>query len=136
MAAFMSTVATRLNWGSSYLVEDFYRRFLKKDANESHYVNVSRVATAFLVLAAAGVAWELKSVSEGWKIVLELGAGTAGEYLVSLLLGCVLIYSALFCIGEWCFGGYQEGFFLAIVAMICGLAISRLMPKSAEWRTN
>ena len=82
MAAFMSTVATQLNWGSSYLVEDFYRRFLKKDANESHYVNVSRLATAFLVLAAAGVAWELKSVSEGWKIVLELGAGTGGVYLL------------------------------------------------------
>src|SRR2546422_6491993 len=82
MAAFMSTVATQLNWGSSYLVEDFYRRFLKKDANESHYVNVSRLATAFLVLAAAGVALQLGSVSAGWKIVLELGAGTGGGYLL------------------------------------------------------
>jgi len=66
----------------------------------------------------------------------ELPTQDLGKNLVSWLLGCVLIYSALFCIGEWCFGRYQEGFFLAIVAMICGLAISRLMPKSAEWRTN
>src|SRR5213593_2952074 len=80
MAAFMSTIATQLNWGSSYLVEDFYRRFLKKDGSEAHYVNASRLATAFLCVAAAVVAWNLTSVSEGWKIVLELGAGTGGVY--------------------------------------------------------
>jgi len=82
MAAFMSTIATQLNWGSSYLVQDFYRRFLKKDGSEPHYVNVSRLATVFLVLVASAVAWQLKSVSEGWKIVLELGAGTGGVYLL------------------------------------------------------
>ena len=82
MAAFMSTVATQLNWGSSYLVEDFYRRFVKKDASEAHYVNASRIATIFLVVAAAWVSMQLQSVSEGWKIVLELGAGTGGVYLL------------------------------------------------------
>jgi SSS family solute:Na+ symporter len=82
MAAFMSTVATQLNWGSSYLVEDFYRRFIKKGAAESHYVNASRLATIFLVVAAAWVSMQLQSVSEGWQIVLELGAGTGGVYLL------------------------------------------------------
>jgi len=82
MAAFMSTVATQLNWGSSYLVEDFYRRFVKKDAREAHYVNASRLTTIFLVIAAALVCGQLRSVSEGWKIVLELGAGTGGVYLL------------------------------------------------------
>jgi SSS family solute:Na+ symporter len=82
MAAFMSTVATQLNWGSSYLVEDFYRRFLKKKASESHYVQASRVATLFLVVAAAWVSSQLGSVTEGWKIVLEIGAGTGGVYLL------------------------------------------------------
>ncbi len=82
MAAFMSTVATQLNWGSSYLVEDFYRRFVKKDASEAHYVNASRLATIFLVVAAAWVSMQLQSVSAGWKIVLELGAGTGGVYLL------------------------------------------------------
>src|SRR5213595_932671 len=82
MAAFMSTVATQLNWGSSYLVEDFYRRFLKKNGSEAHYVNVSRLATVFLVIAAALVALQLGSVGAGWKIVLELGAGTGGVYLL------------------------------------------------------
>ena len=82
MAAFMSTLATQFNWGSSYLVEDFYRRFVKKNGSESHYVNASRLATLFLVLASAWVSMQLQSVSEGWKIVLELGAGTGGVYLL------------------------------------------------------
>jgi len=251
MAAFMSTVATQLNWGSSYLIEDFYRRFLKKEGSESHFVNASRLATAFLVLAAAAVAWQLTSVSAGWKIVLELGAGTGGVYLLrwywwrvnawseisamlaamtttlalhsstlwnaligrpqpfsgsdpvifakttlcttgittlvwvavtlftaaepndtlirfytkvrpqitgwqpiaklagevqvtrdlgsnllSWILGCVLIYSALFSIGKLCFGFYLEGLLLAVLAIASALVISLLMPKPAEWQAN
>jgi hypothetical protein len=48
----------------------------------------------------------------------------------------VLIYSALFCIGKLCFGLYQEALLLAILAIASALAISRLMPKPAEWQTN
>jgi SSS family solute:Na+ symporter len=251
MAAFMSTVATQLNWGSSYLVEDFYRRFLKKKASESHYVQASRVATLFLVVAAAWVSSQLGSVTEGWKIVLEIGAGTGGVYLLrwywwrvnawseisamaaalaatvvlhssslwmrwigrpqlftgtdpvifakatlwttgfttvvwvavtlltkpepgetlvafyrkvrpqitgwqpiaklsgdhtvtrdlgknllSWVLGCALVYSMLFCIGQLCFGRYQAGAALGLVAVACGVAIFLLMPKSETWRAN
>ena len=53
MAAFMSTYATQLNWGASYLVSDFYRRFLKTDATDQHYVRMSRVATVLLVIVSA-----------------------------------------------------------------------------------
>jgi SSS family solute:Na+ symporter len=249
MAAFMSTVATQLNWGSSYLVEDFYRRFLNKKGSESHYVNASRIATVFLVLAAAGVAWNLQSVGDGWKIVLELGAGTGGVYLlrwywwrvnawseisamtaaliaaltlnssalwmalagrpqpfsgsdpvifakstlcttafttlvwlavtfftdaepteilvafyrkvrpqitgwkpiaklasdepvtrdlgrnlISWIVGCVLVYSTLFAIGELCFGRFAIGAALALLAIVCGVVIWRLMPESADWQ--
>src|SRR5271168_2585043 len=81
-AAFMSTFATQLNWGSSYLVSDFYRRFLRRDAAESHYVAASRVATLLLVVAAALVASQLSSVVEGWKFVLEVGAGTGAVYML------------------------------------------------------
>ncbi len=59
-----------------------------------------------------------------------------GKNLASWLLGCVLIYSTLFCIGELCFGRYRVGFLLAAVAIVCGFAISRLMPKPAEWQAN
>jgi SSS family solute:Na+ symporter len=82
MAAFMSTIATQLNWGSSYLVEDFYRRFIHRDASEKHYVNISRIATLLLVAASAFVSAQLATISQGWEVVLEVGAGTGGVYLL------------------------------------------------------
>src|SRR5580658_3994066 len=82
MAAFMSTIATQLNWGSSYLVEDFYRRFIRRGASEKHYVNVSRLATLLLVLASAYVSAQLATIGQGWEVVLEVGAGTGGVYLL------------------------------------------------------
>src|SRR5712675_660876 len=114
MAAFMSTVATQLNWGSSYLIEDFYRRFLKKEGSEAHFVNASRLATAILVVAAATVAWELNSVSEGWKIVLELGAGTGGVYLLRWYW--------------WRVNAWSE-----ISAMIAALVTTLALHSSALW---
>jgi SSS family solute:Na+ symporter len=82
MAAFMSTIATQLNWGSSYLVEDCYRRFVRRDATEKHYVNVSRIATLLLVAASAYVSAQLVTIGQGWEAVLEVGAGTGGVYLL------------------------------------------------------
>jgi hypothetical protein len=55
---------------------------------------------------------------------------------LSWLLGCVLIYSALFCIGEICFGRYGTGFLLGALSIVCAVVISRLMPKSSEWQAN
>jgi SSS family solute:Na+ symporter len=82
LAAFMSTIATQLNWGSSYLVEDFYRRFLKKGASESHYVRISQIVTLLLVVATGYVAAQLASIRSGWEFVLGLGAGTGSVYLL------------------------------------------------------
>jgi len=82
MAAFMSTIATQLNWGASYLVADFYRRFVKRVASENHYVVASRLVTVLLVICSAGVSALLNSVGEGWRVVLEAGAGTGGVYLL------------------------------------------------------
>jgi SSS family solute:Na+ symporter len=82
MAAFMSTIATQLNWGASYLVSDFYRRFVKKNASEKHYVNASRLATVLLVIVSAYVSAQLGSIVAGWEVVLVIGAGTGGVYLL------------------------------------------------------
>src|SRR5437899_10026779 len=82
MAAFMSTIATQLNWGASYLVADFYRRFIKRDGDEKHYVNMSRVATVILVIASALVSVLLADIRSGWQAVLEVGAGTGAVYLL------------------------------------------------------
>ena len=75
-AAYMSTIGTHLNWGASYLVNDFYKRFMKKDAPDKHYVNVGRVATIVLFLLSIAVTSQLSSVEKAWKFLLAMGAGT------------------------------------------------------------
>ena len=75
-AAYMSTIGTHLNWGASYLVNDFYKRFVKKDATEKHYVAVGRLATIFLFLASIAVTSQLSSVEQAWRFLLAIGAGT------------------------------------------------------------
>ena len=75
-AAYMSTVATQLNWGASYLVNDVYRRFMNTTATEKHYVGVSRWATVCLFLLSTLVTWQLSSVEGAWKFLLGIGAGT------------------------------------------------------------
>lgn len=75
-AAYMSTVGTQLNWGASYLVNDFYKRFLKKNETEKHYVTISRWATVFLFLASAVVTHYLGTIEGAWKFLLALGSGT------------------------------------------------------------
>src|SRR3954465_1491315 len=75
-AAYMSTVGTQLNWGASYLVNDFYRRFVNRTSTEKHYVAVSRWATVFLFLASALVTMQLSTIEGAWKFLLALGSGT------------------------------------------------------------
>ncbi|HET9385275.1 MAG TPA: sodium:solute symporter family protein [Gemmatimonadales bacterium] len=75
-AAYMSTIATHLNWGTSYFVNDFWLRFLRKGASDREQVMVSRVATGVLMLLALVVMQFLNSVEQGWRILLGMGAGT------------------------------------------------------------
>ena len=75
-AAYMSTVATQLNWGASYLINDFYKRFMRPGRDEKHYVNAGRVATIFLFAASLLVTWQLETIEGAWKFLLALGAGT------------------------------------------------------------
>jgi SSS family solute:Na+ symporter len=81
-AAYMSTVATQLNWGASYLVNDVYRRFIRKEASEKHFVGVSRVATVVLFLLSIVVTSQLSSVEQAWKFLIGLGAGTGLVYML------------------------------------------------------
>jgi SSS family solute:Na+ symporter len=75
-AAYMSTVGTQLNWGASYLVNDFYKRFINRDATEKHYVSVSRWATVLLFLGSIFVTWQIETVGGAWEFLLALGSGT------------------------------------------------------------
>ena len=81
-AAYMSTIATQLNWGASYVVNDFYRRFVRKQADDHHYVWVSRWTTVLLTVVSAVVTFYLGSISGAWKMLLATGAGTGSVLLL------------------------------------------------------
>jgi Na+/proline symporter len=82
VAANSSTILTHLNWGASYLVHDFYRRFLKKNETEKHYVGVGRLVTVGLFFASSGLVYALDSAKDAFDIILQVGAGTGLLYLV------------------------------------------------------
>lgn len=82
IAAYMSTIGTQLNWGASYIVNDFYRRFWRADAPESHYVWVSQWTTVLLTAVSAVVTFYLDSIAGAWKLLLVTGAGTGGVLLL------------------------------------------------------
>src|SRR5205823_1086164 len=81
-AAYMSTIATQLNWGASYLVNDFWRRFVKRDATDQYYVRASQVATVLLTLISAVVTFFMGSIGGAWKVLIVTGAGTGGVLLL------------------------------------------------------
>jgi SSS family solute:Na+ symporter len=82
IAANSSTILTHLNWGSSYLVHDFYRRFIKPDAHEKHYVTVGRICTIGLYIFAALLSRLLESSQEAFEVLISIGAGTGLLYLL------------------------------------------------------
>jgi len=82
IAANSSTILTHLNWGASYLVHDFYRRFVKRDADEKHYVRAGRWATILLFVLSSSMVFFLESAKDAFDIILQVGAGTGLLYLV------------------------------------------------------
>jgi len=81
-AAYMSTISTHLNWGASYVVDDFYRRFMASGRDEHHYVSVGRVVTVGLVVLAAVVSLFLQNALQAFQILLQIGAGTGLVFLL------------------------------------------------------
>ena len=82
LAAYRSTIETHLNWGTSYLVHDFYRRFLRPGRTEKHYVFAGRVTTAMLMVVAALMTYALRTAKEAFDLILSIGAGTGLLYLL------------------------------------------------------
>jgi Na+/proline symporter len=81
-AAYMSTVATQLNWGASYLVNDGYRRFFRSSEAPEHYVAVSRWTTVLLTVVSAVVTMYMDSIAGAWKLLIVTGAGTGTVLLL------------------------------------------------------
>src|SRR5258707_3144431 len=75
-AAYMSTIATQLNWGASYLINDFWRRFVKRDGTDEYYVRASQVATVLLTLISAVVTFFMGSIGGAGEFLFLTGAGS------------------------------------------------------------
>ena len=108
-AAYMSTISTHLNWGSSYIVNDFYRRFIRSDAAEKHYVIVSRITTMLLMIISSMLIFVIQTISGAWEFIIECGAG----------LGLVLILRWFW----WRVNAWSE--ITAMVVPFIGYALSR-----------
>jgi Na+/proline symporter len=115
-AAYMSTVGTHLNWGASYLVGDIYKRFLRKGADQKHYVAVGRWTTVFLFLASILVTLNLSTIEGAWRFLLALGSGT----------GLVLILRWYW----WRINAWSE-ISAMISSVVVSLAAFRLVPKGS-----
>jgi len=76
IAAYMSTISTHLNWGSSYVVNDVYKRFIRPDASEKHLVFVGRLSTLLLMVGACCLAPFLENAKRAFDLMLQIGAGT------------------------------------------------------------
>ncbi|MHB8178157.1 MAG: sodium:solute symporter family protein [Vulcanimicrobiaceae bacterium] len=81
-AAYRSTVESHLNWGTSYLVHDFYRRFINGEASERHYVLVGRFVTAGIMICAIAFTFVLQTAQQTFELILSIGAGTGLIYLL------------------------------------------------------
>src|SRR5579872_1694824 len=105
IAANSSTILTHLNWGASYLVHDFYRRFLQRDREDKHYVRAGRIATVILFLVSSSVVFVLQTAQDSFNIMLQIGAGTGLLYLLRWFWWRIT---------AWC----------EIVAMVCSFGVS------------
>jgi len=81
-AAYMSTIATQLNWGASYLINDFYRRFINDSADENHYVRAAQLATVLITFVSAVVTFYMDTIAGAWKLLILTGAGTGSVLLL------------------------------------------------------
>ncbi len=116
VAANSSTILTHLNWGASYLVHDFYRRFVRPDASEHHYVTAGRIATVILFICSSGMVFLLDTAKDAFNLLLQVGAGTGLLYLVRWFWHRVT---------AWC----------EIVAMISSFGVSVLFLVMARYGT-
>jgi solute:Na+ symporter, SSS family len=108
IAANSSTILTHLNWGASYLVHDFYRRFINQSATERHYVWAGRLATVVLFICASALTFFLDTAKDAFDLILQIGAGTGLLYLLRWFW---------WRINAWC----------EVVAMVSSFAISLIL---------
>ncbi|MBN1514310.1 MAG: Na+:solute symporter [Phycisphaerae bacterium] len=100
LAAYMSTISTQLNLGASYLLNDFYRPFVRKSASERHYVVVSQLATLFMAAIGLIVSLFLTTITDAWFLIGTLGAGSGLVYLLRWFWWRVNAWTEIACLGS------------------------------------
>lgn len=95
ISAFMSTISTHLNWGSSYVVNDFYKRFIDQEASEKKLVLIGRISTAVMMLLAALLSLVLSEAKEAFDLILQIGAGTGLLFIMRWFWRAINPYSEI-----------------------------------------
>ncbi len=116
-AAYMSTIGTQLNWGASYVINDFYRRFLIRGSSDHHYVIASQVVTLLLMIVSLIFTYFMSSIEGAWKLLMVTGAGT----------GTVLLLRWYW----WRINAWSE-----VSAMIVAAAVSLYLQLARGWNTD
>ena len=133
-AAYMSTISTHLNWGTSYFVNDFWLRFVRKSATTREQIFVSRVATAALMVLALVVMRFLGTIEAGWRILLGIGAGTGLVLILRWYWSRINAWSELVAMGAsfvtsialWRWGHFSADDPLALVLTVAVTTVAWL----------
>jgi Na+/proline symporter len=145
VAANSSTILTHLNWGASYLVHDFYRRFINLGRSEKHYVLAGRLATVLLFVCSSALVFALDTAKESFNIILQIGAGTGLLYLMRwfwwrvtawceivamcISFGISLVFLFLIRSGVNV-GTYQQLLITVALTTVCWIATAYLGPQT------
>ena len=129
IAAYMSTIATQINWGSSYLVQDFYARFLKKDASPKNQVLVGRLIMVALLFCTAGMALVLENAKGGFDLMLQIGAGTGLLYVLRWFWPRINAWSEISAMVI----SFLVACFFAFGAQHCGLITPEGVKEATGW---
>ena len=144
-SAYMSTMSSQLNWGSSYLVNDVYHRFIRPEATERELVLVGRLATVALMLIACTLALYLESAMQAFNILLTIGAGTGllflmrwfwwrinafSEIAAMAVSFAVALYFEFFAAGDW--NSYEKLIAGILITTIAWVSVSYLAPRTDD----
>jgi SSS family transporter len=126
MAAFMSTISTQLNWGSSYVVNDFYARFIKPEATEKQKVLVGRLSTVLLMVIAGLFSFYLQSAKDVFSLLLQIGAGTGLLFILRWFWSRINPYSEI--------AAMAISFVIAVLFFINGKLENPLFELASHWQ--
>jgi Na+/proline symporter len=143
LAAYVSTISTHLNWGTSYVVHDLYRRFLQPGESEKHYVLMGRLVTAGLMLLAGALTFVLETAQASFNLLLSVGAGTGLLYLLRWFWWRINAWSEIAAMASsfvvaigFFVAGKQGAAIPPHVSLLVSIAITTVVWLAATWLTR